>query len=398
MRTFERTHPWITFRLDLRQADWNLWLELGEAASKCEHLAGVPLQPAVAKRLHEIFLAKGAAATTAIEGNTLSEAQVLEHIRGTLKLPLSQDYLKQEVDNIIRACDAIALAVVGPDTTPALRSDLICHFNRQVLDKLALNEDVTPGGLRHHQVIVGSVYRGAPPEDCPFLLDQMCQWLNADFNPPLGEDSRIPFAILKAGMAHLYLAWIHPFGDGNGRTARLLEFHILLEAGVPLPAAHLLSDHYNRTRAEYYRQLDRASKSGGDVLPFLKYACRGLVDGLREQIKEVRNQQWMVAWENYVHEVFRRRRTSETHKRQRDLVLALGRQPGFVDVPQIPDLSPALARAYARLTPKGLQRDLNHVFETGLIERRHGKVRAKREIILAFLPARAAMPETDFPI
>ena len=89
MRTFEQTHPWLSFRLDLRQADWNLWMELGEAASKGEHLAGVPLQPAVAKRLHEIFLAKGAAATTAIEGNTVSEAQVLEHIRGTLKLPPS---------------------------------------------------------------------------------------------------------------------------------------------------------------------------------------------------------------------------------------------------------------------------------------------------------------------
>ena len=395
MRTFEQTHPWLTFRLDLRQADCSLWMELGEAASKCEHLAGVPLQPAVAKRLHEIFLAKGAAATTAIEGNTLSEAQVLEHIRGTLKLPPSQDYLKQEVDNIIRACDAIALAVLEPNATPTLRAELICQLNRQVLDKLPLHEDVTPGGLRHHQVIVGSVYRGAPPEDCPFLLDRMCQWLNADFNPSAGEDSPIPFAILKAIMAHLYLAWIHPFGDGNGRTARLLEFHILLEAGVPLPAAHLLSDHYNRTWAEYYRQLDRASKSGGDVLPFLKYACRGLVDGLREQIKEVRNQQWLVAWENYVHEVFRDRRTSETHKRQRDLVLALGRQLGFVEVSKIPDLSPALARAYARLTPKGLQRDLNHVFETGLIERRHGKVRAKREIILAFLPARAALPELN---
>jgi hypothetical protein len=75
------------------------------------------------------------------------------------------------------------------------------------------------------------------------------------------------YAILKAMVAHLYLAWTHPFGDGNGRTARLIEFHILLSAGVPSPAAHLFSNHYNQTRAEYYRQLDRASKSGGH--PFL---------------------------------------------------------------------------------------------------------------------------------
>jgi Fic family protein len=88
------------------------------------------------------------------------------------------------------------------------------------------------------------------------------------------------YAILKAVVAHLYLAWIHPFGDGNGRTARLVEFQILLSSGVPSPAAHLLSNHYNQTRSEYYRQLDRASKSGGELAPFIEYGARGFVAGL----------------------------------------------------------------------------------------------------------------------
>jgi Fic/DOC family len=41
--------------------------------------------------------------------------------------------------------------------------------------------------------------------------------------------------LVKAILAHLYIAWIHPFGDGNGRAARLMELRILLEAGVPMP-------------------------------------------------------------------------------------------------------------------------------------------------------------------
>ncbi len=389
--TYEQTHPWITFRLDLRQADWGLWLDLGEAASKCEHLAGAPLQPEVARRLHEIFLAKGAAGTTAIEGNTLSEAQVLQHIRGELHLPPSQAYLQQEVENIVRACNGIAQAIVGPEATPQLSTELLCHYNRQVLEGLELKPDVVPGALRTHSVIVGSVYRGAPAEDCRYLLDRMCQWLNQEFSVP-SPAQRLPFAILKAAIAHLYLAWIHPFGDGNGRTARLLEFHILLEAGVPLPAAHLLSDHYNRTRGDYYRQLDAASKSGGDVLPFLRYACRGLVDGLREQIKEVRQQQWQVMWEHHVHETFRHHKSAESTKRQRDVVLALGNTGGWLEVSRLAHLTPQLAAAYARKTERTLQRDLNDILATGLIERTHGKVRAKREMILAFLPARAPTP------
>ena len=111
-------------------------------------------------------------------------------------------------------------------------------------------------------------------------------------------------------------------GDGNGRTARLVEFQILLGAGVPTPAAHLLSNHYNQTRTEYYRQLDRASKSGGDIVPFIEYAARGFVDGLREQLHKIRDQQWDVSWRSYVHEKFRDQ-SGTNAKRQRDLVLEL---------------------------------------------------------------------------
>ena len=45
MKTFEKTHPWIRFELDLRKFDHKLWMALGETESKCEHIAGVPLQP-----------------------------------------------------------------------------------------------------------------------------------------------------------------------------------------------------------------------------------------------------------------------------------------------------------------------------------------------------------------
>ena len=84
MRTFERTYPWISFRLNLREAGPRLWLSLGEAASKCEHIAGVPLRPATAQTLHRLFLAKGVLATTAIEGNTLTEKEVLARLDGKL--------------------------------------------------------------------------------------------------------------------------------------------------------------------------------------------------------------------------------------------------------------------------------------------------------------------------
>ena len=70
-RTYERTHPFIRFRVDLKEAPASLWILLGEAQSKCEHLSGVPLPVGVQRELNQLYLAKGVLATTAIEGNTL---------------------------------------------------------------------------------------------------------------------------------------------------------------------------------------------------------------------------------------------------------------------------------------------------------------------------------------
>jgi len=384
MRTFEQTHQWISFRIDLRKARPSLWMSLGEAASKCEHIAGVPLRPATAEQLHLLYLAKGAAATTAIEGNPLTEKEVLQHLQGRLKLPKSKEYQAQEVDNIVAACNEISKRL--RDRGDALTVERVCEFNGQVLEKLALGEGVVPGQVRRHSVVVGNVYRGAPADDCQYLLERLCDWLaGSDFQAP--DRSEVVYAIVKAVVAHLYLAWMHRFGDGNGRTARLVEFQILLAAGVPTPAAHLFSNHYNQTRAEYYRQLDRASKSGGEILPFLEYAVSGFVDGLREQLKVILAQQWDVTWENYVHDVFlNKNSTSET--RQRWLALDLGDAPDAVPVGKITELTPRLAKAYAAKTPKTLQRDLGALEKLGLIERTPKGVRAIREIILGFLPWR----------
>jgi Fic family protein len=389
MRTYERTHPWISFQADLRKAPVNLWMLVGEAISKCEHLAGVPLRPETAKRLHLLYLAKGALATTAIEGNTLTEEEAIKRVQGKLELPASKEYLGQEIDNIVKACNAI-LAEIEAGKSIEISPVRIQAFNRQVLERLPLQDEVSPGAIRTYAVGVAA-YRGAPAEDCEFLLARLCEWLTAP-EWSAQPDTPLATAILKAVVAHLYLAWIHPFGDGNGRTARLLEFQILIDAGVPTPAAHLLSNHYNQTRAEHYRQLDRASQSGGDIAPFLVYALQGFVDGLRAQIDQIRVQQWDVSWQNYVHDVFRGKITSGDFRR-RQLLLDLSAKPEGVRRADLPRISPEVASLYARKTAKTLSRDVNVLVAMGLMEQgEDGNCRARRETILAFLPLRRRPP------
>jgi len=393
VRTYTETHPWLDFRLDVRQLDYTSWLLLGEAVSKTDHIAGVPLDPDSAKELHAVYLTKGALATTAIEGNTLTEAEVRDHLEGRLELPPSRQYLTQEIDNIVAACNDIGNAVIRGESGPITVDD-IRGYNRLVLKDLPLQEDVIPGELRMHSIMVGR-YRGAPPEDCDFLLGRFCDWLNG---LELPEGLTQPYSILAAIAAHLYFVWIHPFGDGNGRTARLIEFRFLLQAGFPTPSAHLLSNFYNLTRTEYYRQLDKASRSGGEMHDFITYAIQGLVDQLKEQLGVIRKMQWDTTWKNYVYERFGK--GSPTHLRRRRLVIELSLltgDGGWVSRSDIPDLSARLAREYSAKTTKTLSRDINAVVKMGLVERSGRKVRARKGMILAFLPARAIATETATP-
>lgn len=381
-RTYEETHPWLTFTLDMTRASAPLWMLLGEARSKIEHISESPLKPSVSEQLLLVFLAKGILATTAIEGNTLNEEDALKLVEGTLKLPPSQEYLAVEMENILAAFNQIKNELIqGADSplTPARVRD----FNRLVLNGLALDEGVVPGELRTQPAVVGP-YRAVPAEDCEYLLERLCEWLASGFDPP-EPDLRMPFEILKAIMAHLYLVWIHPFADGNGRTARLMELQILLAAGAPTPATHLLSNHYNLTRGDYYRQLHLTSQSeNGDPITFIEYAVRGFVDGLREQLARVTDQQFRDRWEQHIYETFGELRTDADRRRLR-LALELSKLPDPVNQAEVRRLSPELAEAYAG-TKRVVARDLNELQKMGLIDRSNGLIRARSEIVLGLLP------------
>ena len=389
-RTYEETHPWIDFRLDLRRAPPELWMLLGEARSKIAHVAGSLLNPDVAREMHNVYLTKGVLATTAIEGNTLSEEEARRRVEGHLDLPPSREYLGREIDNIIAAYNQIKDELVAGAAPPMSRST-IENYNRLILKDLELEEGVVPGEYPEHAVAVGG-YLGAPRDDREFLLDRLSDWLNGpDFTPP-GPGWERPMALIKAILAHLYIAWVHPFGDGNGRTARLMELRILLEAGVPTPATHLLSNHYNQTRNEYYRQLRLASKGNTEVLSFVHYALQGFVDGLHEQLDKIREQQFADRWEQYVYQQFGRTK-SQAQLRQRQLVLEMSKFDRSLSREDLPRLSAGLFEMYVGKTDKTVSRDINAVVKMGLVRRQPDGYIPNKRVIEAFLPVMAEANE-----
>lgn len=397
---YQESHRWLTFSADvMKAAQPEIWMMLGECQSKCEHLSKYPLRPDVAKSIHKMYMAKGVLATTAIEGNTLSEAEVRELLDGKLELPPSREYLGQEVQNIVDECNRI-LTDVRANKPLLLSTERIEEINKRVLDKLQLDEHVQTGKIRTYEVGVG-LYKAAPSDECELLLTKLSEWINDEkvFGSNLDSRSMV-YGIIKAILAHVYLAWIHPFGDGNGRTARLIEFQILVSARVPSPAAHLLSNHYYQTRADYYRQLHLASVNGGNLLPFITYAVQGFLDGLRAQIEEVKKQVMDVVWESFVAEQFVEK-TSPANQRRRALIEDLSKiiSPEAVSFEQVPLVSSRLTKLYSGKTTRTIQRDLVVLYRMKLIQFDKGLIRPRKEIVNAFLPTQtpvhnAAEPET----
>jgi Fic family protein len=379
-RHYQDTHPWITFRFDASQLSYKICLLLGEAQSKFEHIKGAPLLPNTIQRMLLVYLAKGALATTAIEGNTLTEKEVEKRIQGELELPPSKEYLGQEIDNIVDAYNLIGKRLLDSDFPDRLSVEQIKEYNRLVLRDLPLSDDVTPGDLRKYSVGVAG-YRGAPPEDCEYLLGRYVTWLNDEFSFP--KEQKVVFGILKAIVAHLYFVWIHPFGDGNGRTARLIEFQILLSVGAPQIAAHLLGNHYNLTRSEYYRNLAVTSKSGGDLSGFILYALQGFVDGLREEIEYIQSQQVAVHWINHIHNTFRGM-NSKTDERKKELMLEITKiNASEYSLEEIRYGTPRIAELYASLSERTLFRDIEDLVEMKLLKK-NGKYSKNTELLTAY--------------
>jgi Fic family protein len=389
-KRYLETHSHVDFRLDLRPLTPDTWALLGEAKSKAQHVARALVSPERAEELMSVYLSRGVLATTAIEGNTLSEEEVRRILDHDLELPASRQYLQREVENVLAAYNLVREQVLTDPDRP-LSVEQLAEYNRLILDGLELEEGVVPGEIREHSVVVGP-YRAVPAEDAEYLLRRLCEWLEADDFMPRSAAPELaaPLAIVRAIVAHLYLAWIHPFGDGNGRTARLVELRILLAAGFPVPACQLLSNHYNLTRSEYYRQLTISTRGVEGVASFLRYAAQGFVDQLREQLDVIWTQQFEDRWQQYVHQRFGGRR-SQTGERRLRLVLAVSTAARAAGEPvpkeEMTTLTPGLAAAYATKTEKTLTRDLNAAVELGLLRREGGGWAPADEAIQGLQPA-----------
>ncbi|MEO8084188.1 MAG: Fic family protein [Ardenticatenales bacterium] len=132
------------------------------------------------------------------------------------------------------------------------------------------------GDYRSRQVFIGSVERGLvyvppPPEDVARLVDELAVWLRASEAVP---------APVRAALAHVRLAGIHPFPDGNGRVARIVASLVMVRGGYRRPEFTSLEEWWGAHRDDYYAAfacLGDRWEAAADVTPFVQVHLRAQV-------------------------------------------------------------------------------------------------------------------------
>ena len=214
-----------------------------------------PLPAAAVRRLNEQLTVEWIYNSNAIEGNTLTlrETQlILEQ-----GITIGGKSLREHFE-VINHREAIKLV-----ESLAVQQEAITAFHVRQLHALVLAniDDESAGQYRNVPVrILGTMHEPPPSWQLPAQMQAWADWLHAQ------EGERDVVAL--AAIAHHRLVAIHPFIDGNGRTARLIMNLILLRAGYP-PA---IIARVNRQ--QYYRVLAQAD--GGNVAPLVNFVGRAV--------------------------------------------------------------------------------------------------------------------------
>jgi Fic family protein len=255
---------------------------LTEIAVAREVVEKARLVPKWEVSLRREALIHSAHSSTHIEGNSLSLEEVSQLALGREISAIRKD--KQEVLNYLDVLSHLKKYTPKDNFT----KKLILRIH-DALVKGTLNLKGDEGSFRNRQVVVGyrddegrTVVTFKPPKtsEVPKLVQELLDWLNApkllDINP-----------VLVGGITHYEMVRVHPFIDGNGRTARTLATIIFLMRGFDAKRFFALDDYYDSDRLAYYDALKSVDPKTINITKWLEYFCEGVafsVNRVKEKV------------------------------------------------------------------------------------------------------------------
>jgi len=252
---------------------------LTKISASREIILNSPLIPKWEVTLRREAIIHKAHSSTRIEGNRLSLDQVTDLALGREVMATRKD--KQEVLNYLKVLENLKKYTDDDKIT----EKNILNIHRD-LTKETLDTPTDCGAYRNHYVVVGNRQTGEiffrPPEnhDVPRLVNELIEWINSDKTRELDP-------IITAGLVHYEFVRIHPFVDGNGRTARTLATLVLYLRGFDTKQFFCLDDYYDSDRQAYYSILRSIDQKTLDLTKWLQYFTGGVaisIDAVKERV------------------------------------------------------------------------------------------------------------------
>jgi Fic family protein len=368
----------VRFDLNIDQTDQRLLNAVYGAQALGSVIRRIPLPPLARERIDRLNILRAVRGTTALEGSPLSEDEVqrvLDQPEGQTVLPSSRAKEEIEVRNARQAMRYIAITVDRDEGTPVTET-LIREIHRIITSNIDYANN-QPGRYRGHGVTAGE-YRPPGADQLERLMAEFVAWIN-------GPSVRGYDPIISAVAAHFYFISIHPFGDGNGRTARALESFLLYRARINELGFYSLSNFYYRHREQYISFLDHCRfQSGGDLTPFIRFAAEGLFEELEVVRDEVLAENTRIAFSTFARETLATIGGRAGIQKRAAAFMDLLILAGSADEARLRTLADPSSVPYATVSTKTLLRDLVTLERLDLIVREEGKVRPKLEIMEQF--------------
>ena len=220
---------------------------------------------------------RDALASIQIEGSSLTLEQAFALADELPARELSDS--EREFMNYLRAFEAIE-GYSGARDVVLTQADLL-NLHRILVDGVRGGQRFA-GRLRRERVEVGdlvdgekTVHHSPPPwSQVEDELTDLLDWVELTKQRGEGDNDHWVHPAIQAGIVHHRLVWIHPFLDGNGRSARMFTTLLLFQRSYDFKYLFELSTYYNERRDEYYEAL-RSADLSGDYTRWLEFFLGG---------------------------------------------------------------------------------------------------------------------------